>query len=243
MKDETYAFVEDVREKAITRRSARYKRTHCGRGGRVRMPSDNLTKKELEKMSGECASFRLNEPATWADFMKMPDDIKVMYISLLKKKWDVPVSHIGKMMGVSQTQIQRETARLGMVFGKGANKAKWDKDGFYNWVNGVKTEPVEIPVTKEELLGHCLKVIEPVEEAEETPVAEDDKTLVIDKDKHFFFDDFYPLPKLPETAVPDHGDMTFKCTANMALETIKQILANENVEIRVSWRVIDGDVC
>ena len=62
MKDETYAFISDVKEKGFTARSARHTRTHCGKGGRVRLPSDNLSKKELEKLNGECKSFRLNDP-------------------------------------------------------------------------------------------------------------------------------------------------------------------------------------
>lgn len=187
-------------------------------------------------MSGECVSYRLNEPMTWAEFNAMPDDIKVTYIKLLKEKWSVPVSHIGKMMGVAQTTIQRETTRLGMVFGKGANKAKWDKDGFYNWVNGVKAseepvveEPVEIPVDEEYPFD------DPVEEE-----VVDNRILLRSP---YLPDPTKQYHVIPQTAVPDHGDMTFRCPANLALETVKNILANENVEIRVSWRVIDGDVC
>ena len=49
MKDEEYLFRQDSRDKALTARSARHKRTHCGKGGRVKLPSDYMTKKELEK--------------------------------------------------------------------------------------------------------------------------------------------------------------------------------------------------
>ena len=84
MKDETYVFIQDVKEKKTTARSARHTRTHCGRGGRVRLPSDNLSKKELMKMSGECKSYRLNSPMSWDEFKAMPDDIKITYIKLLR---------------------------------------------------------------------------------------------------------------------------------------------------------------
>lgn len=41
--DEEYAYRQDCKEKAITARSARYKRTHCGKGGAVKFPSDYMT--------------------------------------------------------------------------------------------------------------------------------------------------------------------------------------------------------
>lgn len=52
MKDEEYIFRQESREKAITARGAHNRRTHCGKGGRVKLPSDYMTKKELEKMNG-----------------------------------------------------------------------------------------------------------------------------------------------------------------------------------------------
>lgn len=223
MKDETYAYFEDVSEKAITRRSARNKRTHCGKGGRVRLPSDYLTKKELLKMSGECTSYRLNEPMTWAEFKAMPDDIKITYIKLLKEKWKVPNAHIGKMLGVGEEAISKETHRLGIGRGHGG-RIYWDKDAFYKWVAGSRGEVEEEPV--------------------EIPVEEEEEEIVLNREKFFTFkvDDDATF-KGVKTAVPEHGDMTLKCPANMALETMKSLLDNRNVEIRVSWRVIDGEVC
>lgn len=235
MKDEEYVYFSDVSEKAITRRSARNKRTHCGKGGKVRMPSDYLTKKELEKMSGECASFRLNEPMTWAEFKAMPDDIKIMYIKLLKEKWKVPNAHIGKMLGVSEEAFSKETHRLGIGRGHGG-RIYWDKDAFYKWVAGSRGEAAEEPVAEE-------VVEEPVEEVVEEP-DEEATEIVLNKDKYFTFKiDDDAVPKGVETAVPERGELVFKCPASLALETVKSLLDNQNVEIRIAWRVIDGQVC
>ena len=158
MKDETYAFISDVKEKKVTARSARHTRTHCGKGGRVRLPSDNLSKKELMKMSGECKSYRLNSPMKWKEFKAMPDDIKITYIKLLQQKFNVPFVHIGKMLGCAQNTISGEIIRLGLSEGKNCKgrSKKWDKDGFYAWMNGVDQlptpvvdEPTEEPVIEE----------------------------------------------------------------------------------------------
>lgn len=48
MKDETYSYISDVKEKGITARSARNRRTHTGKGGKVRFPSDSLSKKGVD---------------------------------------------------------------------------------------------------------------------------------------------------------------------------------------------------
>jgi hypothetical protein len=163
MKDETYVFISDVKEKKVTARSARHTRTHCGKGGRVRLPSDNLSKKELMKMNGECKSYRLNEPMSWKEFKAMPDDVKVTYIKLLRQKFNVPFNHIGKAMGCCQKTISGEIVRLGLSEGKApkGRSKKWDKEGFYAWWNGLNlpaSVPEEDPAeesTKEEIVSTC----------------------------------------------------------------------------------------
>ncbi len=156
MKDETFAFISDVKDKKITARSARHQRSHTGKGGRVRLPSDNLSKKELQKMNGECKSYRLNDPMAWKEFKAMPDDIKCTYIKLLRNKFNVPFNHIGKMLGCCQKTISDEIVRLGLSEGRGAKgrSKKWDKEGFYAWWNGVEQIPApaieEVAITQEE---------------------------------------------------------------------------------------------
>lgn len=85
MKDEEFLFHSDCHEKKVTARSARNTRTHNGKRGKVKFPSDYLTKKEIKAMSGEVKSYRLNEPMSWREFKAMPDDIKVTYIKLLRE--------------------------------------------------------------------------------------------------------------------------------------------------------------
>ena len=158
MKDEEFVYKSDVRDKAVTARSAHHTRTHCGKGGRVRLPSDNLSKKELQKMNGEVKSYRLNSPMDWAEFKSMPDDLKVIYIKALRNKYRVPDAHIGNMMGVHKCSFIKEMARLDLSKGEHCGgRKKWDKDGFYAWANGVdvlptpviEDEPAEAPIIEE----------------------------------------------------------------------------------------------
>lgn len=213
-------------------------------------------------MSGECKSFRLNEPMTWAEFKSMPDDIKVTYIRLLQEKWKVPIVHIGKMMGVSQPVIQRETARLGIVLGKGVHKQIWDKDAFYAWANGVSTPVPEEAVQEKKktiFLGGTADIFEERMHLEPEPVQQEEAPEAFVEDDLPFEDSaeenvddtriLLPSPfmasttsqhhVIPQTACPNTGSLSFKCPASMALNTLKDLLQNEMVAINITWRVIE----
>jgi hypothetical protein len=235
MKDETYVFISDVKEKGSIGRSARHRKTHAGKGGRVRLPSDNLSKKELMKMSGECKSYRLNEPMAWKEFKAMPDDVKVTYIKLLRQKFNVPVTQIAKMMGVSEAVVRKDLHRLNLTEGKGSRtgRTKWDKEGFWTWVHGVDQLPT--PVLEEKLV---------IEKMPDRLYSLEEAEAFIEEDIHLEepdpipVDSFTPV-RIPVTAVPKNGSMNFICPANMALNTLAQLLGDTNVSISVMWRVVE----
>lgn len=149
MTDEKYTFISDVREKKRTAAGAFHKRTHCGKGGAVKFPSDYMTKKEINAMNGEVKSYKLNDPMTWAEFKAMPDDIKIRYIKALRSKFNVSDTEIGRMLGCAQITISREVCRLGISEGRRGGRVKWDKDGWCAWCNGLKLEKMEAPAVEE----------------------------------------------------------------------------------------------
>lgn len=105
MSDEKYEYIQDVKEKRFTARSSHNKRTHIGKGGSVRFPSDSMTKKQREAMNGECKTYRLNDPMSWDDFKDMPDDLKVMYIKQLRSKFNVPDEELALAMDVGYSEF------------------------------------------------------------------------------------------------------------------------------------------
>lgn len=214
MNDERYTFVQDVREKKVTARSAYKRRTHCGKGGAVKFPSDYMTKKERETMNGECKSYRLNEPMKWADYLDMPDDIRVQYIQLLRNKFKVPFQHIGVMLGVSQKTISREILRLGLSEGKGGANRNWDKEGFYAWWKGVTTAPTEEDTETQESPGVRLDPLEDIKPCALAPLV---------------------------MSVPEEGSLVFEGPADAALDSIKLLLQNANAKIKVSWTIVDAE--
>ena len=100
MTDEKFVFVQDVKEKKQTARSAWNR--NKGKYRTVRLPSDFMTRKEREAMNGEVKSYRLNDPMTWEEFKAMPDDIMTSYIKLIRERFGASDTAIANMMGTTQ---------------------------------------------------------------------------------------------------------------------------------------------
>jgi hypothetical protein len=213
MKDETYMFHQDSREKKNIARSARNKRTHTGKRGGVKLPSDYMTEKEKKQMNGEVKTYKLNDPIKWAEFKSMPDDLKIAYIKAIWERYNAPDTYIAQMLGVNRTTLTREVARLGIKNGKAIwGRQEWDKAGFLAW-SGCEpvptTDPVEVPQAEKS---------EPEQHKE--PVA-------------------YPMVEIPpvsETkAIPVSGSMTFEGSVADVLNSIHGLLGGANVHISITW--------
>ena len=156
MNDIRWEFMQDSRDKKITARSARNTRTHNGKAGYVRLPSDNLTKKEREALNGECVKYAsLKKPMTWSEFKDLPDDLKVEYIKSLREKFKVPNTALAEMFDISVTLITRYFKCLGLSIGSasGAGNRTWDREGFLAWRGGAEdgaVKPSETPVDTSE---------------------------------------------------------------------------------------------
>lgn len=100
MTNEKYEFFEDCKEKAFTARSARNRRSHCGKSGTVKFPSDYMSQKQLNSLNGECKTYRLGAPMSWDEFSEMPDDLKAMYIKNRRKKFNATDMELAADMGV-----------------------------------------------------------------------------------------------------------------------------------------------
>lgn len=141
MTDEKYTFVTDVAEKKRIARGAFNKRTHNGKRGGVKFPSDYMTKKEKNMMNGEVKSYKINQPVTYKEFKSYPDDIKIEYIQNLRKKFDLPDTAISEMFGLSDHTIGNFCREHGIQAGR-RGKRKADYEGFEKWKWQEKTENV-----------------------------------------------------------------------------------------------------
>ena len=132
MTDEKYTFITDVAEKKRTARGAFNKRTHNGKGGKVRFPSDYLSNKERNEMNGEVREYRMNSPITYTEFKKYPDDLKKNYVKRLRDMFDVSDTDIAAMMGVNVKTLATALAKIDARGGR-RGKRKADYVAFENW--------------------------------------------------------------------------------------------------------------
>ena len=229
MSDEAYEYMQDSRDKKITARSARHTRTHCGKGGAVKFPSDYMTEKERKAMSGECKSYRMNSPMTWNEFKDMPDDLKILYIKAIREKYNVPDKNIANMFGISAPVMSRYFKCLGLAQGKAVSGSKrtWDKEGFLAWCGGAKggtvnKSEVEIEGDAVEVVDKDTEVVESINSSDE--VEQTNKCECCGETKYI---------------VPETGEMNFKGNVNDILRTINKILDGSNVRLSVQWNVVE----
>lgn len=102
----------------------------------VHLPSDNLSAKALKAMSGDVKSYRLNDPLKWADFLQMPDDLRIAYIKQIREKFGAPTEAIACMLGVSRSTLKSEIIRLGIGTGTGKFDRHWRAEDFSLWAFG-----------------------------------------------------------------------------------------------------------
>ena len=161
MTNEEFVFHQTELERKRTARGAYNKKRQGGR--HVRLPSDNMTKKEMQAMNGEIQTYKLSEPMTWQEFRAMPDDIRRQYILGLRERYDASTGMFCQMFEVSKPTFWKELQRLGIkatnVMPTKDSLAKWD--GFLHQTEPQEEVPEETPDEPVEQ--------EPQETPQETP--------------------------------------------------------------------------
>lgn len=238
--DEQWMMIEDSIEKKNIARSSRYRRTHCGKSGGMKTPSDYMSRKEKIAMNSEVRSYNLNKSMSWNEFSKLPEDLKIEYIKNLRSKFNVPYAEIAKFMHVSRSHLCKKLKVLGLGLGKGeGGKSKmWYKtdkaNEFYRWLEEGKSMSVEDI--------EC-KVIEPIVEPKldicEEKHEEDteDKYTTATERLRASYVRYTPTTK----ATPETGNLSFNCKANEALAMLADILGEKMVDLQVAWNVLEGD--
>lgn len=174
MTDEECLFRQTERE----RKRLGYGDKHKKRGGGryVRLPSDNLSKKEREALNGETKSYHMEKPVEWKVFKKWPEDLQRAYLLGLREKFNMIDVEIAEMFGCSRNSVSFLKKRLGIANGK-YKREKLREAEWKAFLNGDPMEPklpeVEV-VTLEETRPDYkpeTETVEPVEaeEIEEKP--------------------------------------------------------------------------
>lgn len=231
MNDYEWDFVKDSMDKKNVARSARSTRTHCGKGGAVKFPSDYLSKRELKAMSGEVIKYAsLKKPMSWGEFKELPDDLKKEYLGFIREKFGAPDRYIAQMLGVAGNTLSLYLKDLGLGAGKacGNGNRKWKTEEFLAWSSGADLEAEVAPVPEEVIEPEEI----PVENAEEPEASVDSSSSLSDTEAQCS-----SCEKV--CAIPADGRMSFNCNADDALNTLQLLLRNKKVNLTVSWTVME----
>ena len=264
MPDEQYVMISDSIEKKKIAHSSHNRKTHCGKGGRVKFPSDYLSKKELKAMNGDVKSYNLNRPMTWEEFRSMPQDLQIMYIKKLRNEFGVPDIVLSKSMGVCKSSFSKAMKDLNLSLGKsaGATGKQWlnsEKSSkfseYWNKFENKKEDIIEEESAKDETENVKETDISKAFAQIGTYVTENDSSTKITNDPVMIPEpsqSYYLAHDLDKYAVsstnePDHitiptgGRLSFDCKFDDAVKVLESILSGTNVRLNVDWIVVKGD--
>ena len=105
---------EEIREKRILANCSKWKCVHSGQV-RVRMAADALSEREWDRMNGHIRIYQLGRPMTRRKFLELPEDLRRVYVKLLRDKH-----------GATRQQVRQMTGEdYGLRFGEG-DARKWE---------------------------------------------------------------------------------------------------------------------
>ena len=256
--DEQYVMISDSIEKKKIARSSHNRKTHCGKGGRVKFPSDYLSKKELKAMNGDVKSYNLNRPMTWIEFRSMPKDLQIMYIKKLRNEFEVPDIVLSKAMGICKSSFSKAMRELNLSLGRsaGAKGKQWlDSEKslkfFEYWNKFNKEKAVE-----EDSIESEAETVEETDISKETSIDDFDISEInyndyAGADELFRYGTKYNSGRYPSKtvdhvaesehiAIPTGGRLSFDCKFDDAVKVLESILSGTNVRLNVDWIVVKG---
>ena len=257
--DEQYVMISDSIEKKKIARSSHNRKTHCGKSGRVKFPSDYLSKKELKAMNGDVKSYNLNRPMTWEKFRSMPQDLQIMYIKKLRNEFGVPDIVLSKAMGICKSSFSKAMRELNLSLGRsaGAKGKQWldseKRFKFFEYWNKFNNEKaVEEDSVEDE--AEVAKETDISKETSNDYTIDDIDVSEMDcgADELFHYGTKYNSGRYPSAtldrmaksehiAIPTGGRLSFDCKFDDAVKVLESILSGTNVRLNVDWIVVKGD--
>lgn len=218
MSEAKSVFFQDIRDKKAISRSAHNKGSHSGKGGSVRFPHDNLTKKELEALNGEVKTYNLNAPMSWSMFQTLPDDIKRQYISGIRDRFSgPPITAFATMFGVDKSTVYRAFCELNIprgIVGSGYEKHKAE---FFSWIDSHR-----VTALQDEASSACSPVEScTIATAQEIPAE--------------------PPQQSQNVLSCPSGTLTFDGAADSVLGLLAGILGRSSVRLSATWAALDDD--
>lgn len=160
MNDIEFILKEDIKEKKQAGRGY-YHKKNGSKSKKCRLPSDSLSRKEIEKMNGECKVYNLNKPMNYSNFCAMPVDLRIKYLEMLRDKFGANQTEISKMMGVADTTLASHRAKFldGKPMFRRYKCSRLDAEAWNKFINGNEDKDTVV-AEKEEMANFDNKKVE-----------------------------------------------------------------------------------
>lgn len=143
-------FDRDVRERKSLVASARRKKNGL-KSRKCTLPSDYMTKKEIESMNGELESINLNKPYGWEQLTRFPETLQREYIHSLRERFGVTTTMLAEMLGVGNSTANRFMRRLGFpVSAHNSRATSKQRIAFDAFINRKEAVAVEVEAVAEQ---------------------------------------------------------------------------------------------
>lgn len=156
------------RKKNVAHSAAR--RKGGSKSKKCSLPSDRMTQKQWNERCGQVMSYSIGKPMAWAEFTKLPKDLKEEYMNNLIEKYNANARTMADVFGVSVATVFRVVKNdgLNVTFLKGKHPSGEKYEAFKRFMDG--DVGIEENITVDDI-----KVFENVSE-EASPVDETPKT-------------------------------------------------------------------
>lgn len=96
LSDPEYLFQQEIKEKKSTGRGAFHKKSGA-KSKKCTLPYEYLSKKEREKLNGECKTYKIGSfEVTWDEFRTWPEEFQVKHINSFLNRYDCGLSAISE---------------------------------------------------------------------------------------------------------------------------------------------------
>lgn len=126
MTDEKYTLQQTNKERSQLIPSVYKRRTHNGKGGAMKTPSDFLSSSEKRAMCSTMQAVTLTRPISFDCFQKLSPSLQEQYMKSLIETYHGSTSSIAKMFDISEAQVKAIRSGMHINYPGTLDQSKWE---------------------------------------------------------------------------------------------------------------------
>lgn len=156
------------RKKNVAHSAAR--RKGGSKSKKCSLPSDRMTQKQWNERCGQVMSYSIGKPMAWAEFTKLPKDLKEEYMNNLIEKYNANARTMADVFGVSVATVFRVVKNddLNVTFLKGKHPSGEKYEAFKRFMDGNAGVEEDVAIDDVEVLEEVSEGVNSAGEVQKT---------------------------------------------------------------------------